>query len=917
MSGLATTLLAGTALLSSMALTFVPAGMFHPAAVAAGPAIAVDATGSGSASSVSSFTASITTVAANTILLAWIGNVTGASPPTVSSVTATGLTFTKRFGVNFTGNVSNGIDYELWWAKVATPGSYTVTANSSSFLNGTMGLVSYKNVNQTVPFDPNFTLPGQNTNQVPFGTNTAVTTPLEATCNPGSFLVGGSLNGLAGAFSVGVNGETQDLKFSSQNIEHIANSTGTFNLRAITWNATNNYWATIADALQPAFPASAIFIDATAAGAMSTASSVTATFTTHVANAVILAWVTNLGATAASSVSGGSLTWTKRQGNPDSTSGGTAQNQELWWAVKPSTGSITVTATWGSSQSNAKVNLVSYGNVNTVTPFDTNGSLPAVNNHNNGVAANMTTASVSTSINGSMLVGGFNVAGGNAYYPGTAGEVFDVSDQSNNSPVEHLATTTTFSSKAITFAYSSPSGGTATNWVSIVDALQPVFTGFGIHSIGQNFTGFSTTTTFSDTITTTVPNCLILAFAVDNSTGGFENETVSGGGLTWTMRSEQRYTTPGVYGNTIEVWWAIAASAGSYTITNTATGATSGSFNTMRLFAISGADTLTPFDMANPTSVQASGSSGSLPTVNISTNNANDLLLGFVTAPSGGISTTPATGWTVVGTASTSQLIEQKSVTATQSSTAVSASANATQAWGVIADAIRQAGSATFGNDGNALLLLHCDGSNGSTTFTDSSMWLNTFNVFGTVQLDTSTQEFGTASLKSDGTSTNRLETVNTTLFNPGSGDFTLDFWLNVASLSLTYYLATKINTATGYGAYLIATGGASKNQVHVDIGTTGTSWDIASDVNIGTFTANTWHHVAIVRHGSTFTGYFDGVGTSLGTSSGALYNSTTALALAGLTGSGGPLNGHMDEIRYSSVARWTANFTPPTSPYS
>jgi hypothetical protein len=27
-------------------------------------------------------------------------------------------------------------------------------------------------------------------------------------------------------------------------------------------------------------------------------------------------------------------------------------------------------------------------------------------------------------------------------------------------------------------------------------------------------------------------------------------------------------------------------------------------------------------------------------------------------------------------------------------------------------------------------------------------------------------------------------------------------------------------------------------------------------------------------------------------------------------------VNGHMDELRISDIARWTSNFTPPTEPY-
>jgi hypothetical protein len=61
--------------------------------------------------------------------------------------------------------------------------------------------------------------------------------------------------------------------------------------------------------------------------------------------------------------------------------------------------------------------------------------------------------------------------------------------------------------------------------------------------------------------------------------------------------------------------------------------------------------------------------------------------------------------------------------------------------------------------------------------------------------------------------------------------------------------------------------------------------------------------------------------GTQLGTTdaiSGTLFNGTGSLNIATFNeGTGGWIDGWMDEVRVSNVARWKANFTPPAAAYS
>jgi hypothetical protein len=88
----------------------------------------------------------------------------------------------------------------------------------------------------------------------------------------------------------------------------------------------------------------------------------------------------------------------------------------------------------------------------------------------------------------------------------------------------------------------------------------------------------------------------------------------------------------------------------------------------------------------------------------------------------------------------------------------------------------------------------------------------------------------------------------------------------------------------------------------------------------------DTWYHIAIVRYGTGINNVYafvNGVSQTL-----TWHNSLAAaasmpdvgavLTIGGSAYGGDSLNGWIDEVRISKgIARWTANFTAPTSAYS
>ncbi len=202
-------------------------------------------------------------------------------------------------------------------------------------------------------------------------------------------------------------------------------------------------------------------------------------------------------------------------------------------------------------------------------------------------------------------------------------------------------------------------------------------------------------------------------------------------------------------------------------------------------------------------------------------------------------------------------------------------------------------------------LLMPMNGVNGSTTFTDYSSLSNSITVNGNSSISTTKYKWGGSSGLFDGTTDWLYAPVGSVNF--GTGDFTVEGWFNWASLTngglFQVYPGTPPNTTGG-----------------VAVGYDGVDFQIYSgNANYSrnyTPTTNTWYHVALVRNSSSLTLYVNGV------AQGASLTDTTNYGGNGINvglyyGSGYTFNGNINDFRVTTgVARYTANFTPPTASF-
>jgi hypothetical protein len=217
-------------------------------------------------------------------------------------------------------------------------------------------------------------------------------------------------------------------------------------------------------------------------------------------------------------------------------------------------------------------------------------------------------------------------------------------------------------------------------------------------------------------------------------------------------------------------------------------------------------------------------------------------------------------------------------------------------------------------------LLLHMDGTNGSTTFTDNSPSPKTVTANSGAQVNTSIVKFGTgSSFFSSGFS--YLSTPGSSDFEFGTGDFTIEAWAFTAYTGQYQYIvdilySSSINLQVRYGDF----GFNYKLQVAVNKSSVSTVWSCAISQSDA---AGNWNHIAFTRQSGVCRLFVNGVLQSLG--NGAYpssfpvtsFTDTTSVSSVVSVRAGEGLERYIDDLRITKgIARYTANFTPPTAAF-
>ena len=197
----------------------------------------------------------------------------------------------------------------------------------------------------------------------------------------------------------------------------------------------------------------------------------------------------------------------------------------------------------------------------------------------------------------------------------------------------------------------------------------------------------------------------------------------------------------------------------------------------------------------------------------------------------------------------------------------------------------------------------------------------NVLETVGNAQVSTVQKKYGTGALYFDG-SGDWLIAPNNVAYSFGTSDFTIEAWVwldstvapgrvdNLKTCSIfTTGSSTAGTDALSFAIYGTTTTAGIGLEVYQEAPRI--ALQVAAPVS-----TNTWVHIAWTKVGSTFYGFVNGTRYTLGTSTLAIGTSTIpTVGRSAFSNFPNVFKGYIDDLRITKgVARYTANFTPPTA---
>jgi len=190
----------------------------------------------------------------------------------------------------------------------------------------------------------------------------------------------------------------------------------------------------------------------------------------------------------------------------------------------------------------------------------------------------------------------------------------------------------------------------------------------------------------------------------------------------------------------------------------------------------------------------------------------------------------------------------------------------------------------------------------------------NDLETVGNSQISTAQYKWGDSSMYFDGTG-DYLLVPSTSLWDFGTGDFTVEFWINFSSVG-NDTIVGKWGSGAGKYAWVVQVTASNLVFYTGNNGTLGTQYTFSWTAATGN-----WYHVAVARSGTSLKAFVNG--TQIGTTQTNSHSlsATGAFCCIGENldggGQGGYINGYLQDLRITKgYARYTTGFTPPTAAF-
>ena len=196
----------------------------------------------------------------------------------------------------------------------------------------------------------------------------------------------------------------------------------------------------------------------------------------------------------------------------------------------------------------------------------------------------------------------------------------------------------------------------------------------------------------------------------------------------------------------------------------------------------------------------------------------------------------------------------------------------------------------------------------------------NDLETVGNAQISTTQSKFGGSSMAFDGSGDYlSLPATATNTLSAYAGDFTIEMWLYPTAVGQANNTQIFMQGSPAGFSPIVIVQTSGTYSLALYSSANGSSWGLASGASIGTATANAWNHIAVCRYGTNVYCFLNGVlqsTTSFSTT--ALMTTTSNLSIGSSNGYASTyFTGYIDDFRITKgIARYTSNFTPPTSAF-
>jgi hypothetical protein len=205
--------------------------------------------------------------------------------------------------------------------------------------------------------------------------------------------------------------------------------------------------------------------------------------------------------------------------------------------------------------------------------------------------------------------------------------------------------------------------------------------------------------------------------------------------------------------------------------------------------------------------------------------------------------------------------------------------------------------------------------------FTNAGMYdaatKNNLIGVGDTKVSTTQAKFGTTSVAFDGANDGRVIPDNAAL-EPDNSNLTWEMWINTTATAqyTTLYSRTSAPFASGMWTLLINNASASAGDVALWVANYSGDSPLLATTGVNIRDGN-WHHIAVVRNGSAWALYVDGISRATQTWSGTIANISGNPTIGRDQFYGRDYSGYMQDLRITKgVARYTSNFTSPTTSF-